>query len=147
MTQTLTIEQQISFIDAQLNGEELALRNVNGLLLRDTSRSSVLEAIRKNLIFVRDWNLANGPKQPTHYAPLRPGNNSGEIVTDVSTYTEESRLDMDKEIGYYGGFLVAESIPSVRLRDQIIEAYNDYYLPKVSGVSKATVNNIGNGQR
>lgn len=73
-----------------------------------------------------------------NYYPLRPGKNSGEIVSDTrTTPTNDSRGHSETE--YYGGYLVAESIPNNALRDQLIDAYNEKYVPGVSGVSKATV--------
>ena len=66
-------------------------------------------------------------QQPAHYGPLRAGNFESVIVSDTRTHLREDPLEIEKEIGYYGGFLVAESVPSVRLRNQIIEAYNNHF--------------------
>jgi hypothetical protein len=68
-----------------------------------------------------------------NYYPLRAGNESDQLVSDVPTRQYENDLDRETEVNMYGGHFAGESI--IRpLRDQLILAYNEKYGPKEQGV-------------
>ncbi len=65
-----------------------------------------------------------------NYYPLRPGKFGGSIVSDVRTVKDMDDNSGHTDVEFYGGHLVAESIPSGDLVDQLVEAYNEKYGPK-----------------
>jgi hypothetical protein len=63
-----------------------------------------------------------------NYYPLRIGL-AGSIVSDIRT-TPEGQTSGHSETWYYGGYLVAESIPSQDLAQQLVDAYNEKHGPE-----------------
>lgn len=69
-----------------------------------------------------------------NYYPLRVDKKHGSAIVSCvdpkrSTYTQDNK---DYEIHEYGGHIIAESLPSLELAQQLVDAYNEkYYVPGI----------------
>jgi len=71
--------------------------------------------------------MPNALTRPWYGEPLRPGRRGGEIVSAAPLWPQWRYSDYERghaDVAYYGGYLVAESIPSVPARDRLIACYN-----------------------